>query len=622
MKQILKYVLLLLFLISNNLHSQFANNSYHDDNMMIFGFDKFANIITFTGDLDYLLNTKYGSIFLNQDYSGTSITNANSFRDDESLSFFYYYPIFSNLFANYELNWRLNADTRSIGFNELQRLNSLAGITYKPIPEINLSALAGAESNTQIGVNSNGIVYKGIAEIAQYSFDNYQFNSKFAGEYLKLDDKRNNSDIAFNFTAFRDFDITDNIAIDFNYKFLSRDFLISNFSDINDFLVENRMETRIGGLFDISYKISDRLVAKVGLSAADLDVNRAYKSAILEESQTGVTRKLNELQINLDAKLIYSADKLTQELNFKIDSRTENNRIDNKWDVAESDLTRLRNSERQRDNISSKNTFISKTLYSFNRKQSLRADYYISLLRYDTPSGDNNDDRDEFSTFGRLTYRQIYSPFLTMELNAELQAVHLVFLKSQRSSLNNWNRIIKFSPVLYLNYKNFKMEPRLEVLANYTVFDFESISPNVNSFSFRQISYKDSMNYQITDRINIKSRFVFRYFERGILYWDSFRETPQSSNQELLADILLVDKINENINIGLGVKYYNLNQQNLGINSSLVLDQRSIGPQVAISAHFLSGSQVTLSGWYEFQNSAGGGAREIPNIFVNTAVKL
>lgn len=622
MKQILKYAVILLFLFACNLPAQIQNNFNAENNQLVLGFDKFANIITFTGDLDYLLNSKYGSISLNQNYSGTSIINANSFRDDESLSFQYYYPIFENLFANYELNWRLNADTRSIGFNELQRFNSLAGISYKPINELNLSVLAGIENNTQIGVSSAGEVYKTSAELMSYNLDNYQINSKFSGEYLELDDSRKNSDLSFNISAFRDFDVSDNIAVDFNYKLLSRDFLISSFSEINDFLVENRIESRVGGIFGLNYKLSERLQTVIGFSAADLDVSRAYRTPIIEESQTGVMRKLNELQLNLDAKIIYSVDKLTQEFNFRIDTRNEKNLIQNKWDIAESDLTRLRNSEQQRDNISSKNTFISKTLYQFNRKQSLQADYNISILRYDTPSNENYDDRDEFSTFGRLSYRRIYSPFLTMELNAEMQMIHLVFLKSQRSSLNNWNRIIKFSPVLYLNYSNFRMEPRLEVLANYTVFDFESISPNVNSFSFRQISYKDSMNYQITDKINIKSRFVFRYFERGILYWNNFKETPQSTNQELLADILLNDKINENINIGLGVKYYNLNQQNLGINSSLVLDQESVGPQVAITAHFLSGSQVTISGWYEFQNSASGGAREIPNIFVNTAVKL
>lgn len=622
MKNLLRYIILII-ISSSAAYSQFFSNLLNQaPNNVNFGFDKYANTITFIGNANLYLSSQFGNIYFKQNYSGTSITSANSFRDDEIMMLSYNIPIIDNIYFNSEFNWNLNADTRSIGFNELERLNALAGFSYLPLQNMKFSAIYGLEDNTQIGISSAGTILKANALFENQDFGGYLINSNINTELLRLKNNRQNSDFSFNANAYKDFDLQDNIGLDLNYKYLSRDFVISSFTQIDDYLIENRAESRIGAMFNVNYKISKLLNTSIDFAFNNLEVSRSFKEYFAQEIQTGISRNLSELQLNFGANIKYQSEDFSQEFVVRVNTRDEKNFVENKYEIDDNDLIRLRNIENQRDNNSSINSLYSTTIYNLNRYDNIKAEYNLSLLRYDTQSESNNDDRDEFSTKGKLTYHKKFSQFLSMDLIGELQMLHLVFIKSQRSALNNWNRIIKLAPVIYLSYDSFEMSPKLEVLANYTVFDFESVNPNVNSFSFRQISYRDSIKIKITDKINLSSRLVYRYFERGILYWNEFKESPQSSNQELLADILLNTKISDNIILGYGIKYYNLNQQNLGVNSSLILEQESIGPQVNLSAQFLSTSIINLTGWYEFQRAANGAYREIPNIYLNTSIKI
>ena len=106
---------------------------------------------------------------------------------------------------------------------------------------------------------------------------------------------------------------------------------------------------------------------------------------------------------------------------------------------------------------------------------------------------------------------------------------HLVFLKAERSAMNNWNRIFQFNPGIYYNTKSFMMMPQFEILANYTVYDFENISPDVKSFSYRQVGYKDSIFIYLGKMFSLQTNINISYFERGILYWKSFSENSTKS---------------------------------------------------------------------------------------------
>ena len=78
------------------------------------------------------------------------------------------------------------------------------------------------------------------------------------------------------------------------------------------------------------------------------------------------------------------------------------------------------------------------------------------------------------------------------------------------------HRILGFGTVL-----------RTEVLANYTISDYEQQVASIRSFSFRQVLWSDSTAVQLSERIQCKFSGSLRIFEHGTLRWQEFMENPE-----------------------------------------------------------------------------------------------
>ena len=68
----------------------------------------------------------------------------------------------------------------------------------------------------------------------------------------------------------------------------------------------------------------------------------------------------------------------------------------------------------------------------------------------------------------------------------------------------------------------------MELLANYTVYDFELTNNTGNSF--RYVSMRDSISIYLLKNISLSSNNIVRYYESGSLDWKNFAESPQISN--------------------------------------------------------------------------------------------
>ena len=64
------------------------------------------------------------------------------------------------------------------------------------------------------------------------------------------------------------------------------------------------------------------------------------------------------------------------------------------------------------------------------------------------------------------------------------------------------------------------------MLANYTVYDFEDILSQVQSFSFRQLSLRDSILYEVNSRLNLEFINDLKFYEQGEFRESEFSERP------------------------------------------------------------------------------------------------
>ncbi len=249
----------------------------------------------------------------------------------------------------------------------------------------------------------------------------------------------------------------------------------------------------------------------------------------------------------------------------------------------------------------------------FSGSDKLYFSLFQNKLSYDTPSPENFDDRDELLSIVRLKYIKTLSPFFSVFINTEGTYNHIVYIFSERSSNNNVNRIVKLSSGGIYSGKYFTSSNSFEVSANYTVYDFEDLTPNYRSFSFRQFTAMDSSRIRISRRIDFVHYGYLKLSEQGDLKWTSFSTHPTRFLQEIYSEPKFVLTHN-NLSFSLGMRIYSLNTYNYqGI--SKVLDTRylSLAPLTEISID-INKLTFGLLGWYEFISAEDASNKQQANL--------
>lgn len=593
-------------------------------NYFEYGVDKIYNTYLFTGNLFYKDEFRKGGIEIAQYYRGLGIQqNSLSFRDDESFLLRYHYPLFQNISLITETNWIFSADTRTIGQNQLNRLNGMAGLSYN-VNDSKIELTAGYEHNKQIDVISPGLIMDLKSSLRNIRFSNYSLNARLDGELLKLNLDRINSDIDFYSSLSGNFVNDNSFGLDFGYRLMNRDLLSTWISESDLIPIERRLEQNLFPGINVGFTILPGLKGVVNLQFIDMLVSKSYNQPVDEFAVSKVKREFHEFQFAVNSELRYNSTGFLQSIGLQYSSRSEVNRVFKKFYISEIEEERLKELEATRDNISSRTKLFTQTLWTPADDDTLRFDFSTSIYRYDTPSEKNNDDRDEFNLFANISYMHKLNSNLSAGVFTNVQMLHLVFLNAERSAMNNWNRIIRFGPQVKWKNKFLYLNPSFEIIANYTIYDFDDLTDNIRSYSFRQIGYRDSLCIYLDRDVSLQGRIHLRYYERGILYWETFSESPQNNNIEYFIKMLAYSKINDVISVGAGIRIYSLQQRNIANNlpSSLSFSQYSIGPETVMTIKFLNGSSISLQGWYEFQYINKLQYNEIPNLFLITNVAL
>jgi hypothetical protein len=195
--------------------------------------------------------------------------------------------------------------------------------------------------------------------------------------------------------------------------------------------------------------------------------------------------------------------------------------------------------------------------YRFNRNHQLSLDAAYVKLQYDTPDSIvNNDDRDEQRFIFTLRYRWHISPLLTLDFLTYAYLFHQIYIYKERSMNNNWNRIYKLNPRLLYHWGPISNRLSTEVLANYTDYDFDYLTPDPRSFVFRKFTVSDSMliNY-------FAYQFVGGYFrleleDKGSFFPKEFAQQVLQSYQSRFFTLFLRNAHFMYFVVDVGYTYY------------------------------------------------------------------
>jgi len=594
-------------------------------NFVEYGVDKITNTYVFSLNAYYLSENEVGNFLVTQNYRGLGLQQEdNSFRDDESFSLEYSYPLTGSLFAVAETNWFYSSDTRTTGNNELNKLNGIGGLKYIFPIGAEFQFLAGYEQNKQLSVQSPGLYMKTNAELENFRFTNHNLNLSVSGEYLSLNLDRINADIDFLGGLNGMYDDDSRLDLYLAYKLQNRD-LLSTIQTHDDFIpIENRFENRFSPRINLGLKILKNLNASLSFNLTNMIINKSYKTPVEDLELSKMQREFHEFQLGMLTDLYYYTDRFSIATGITYTTRSEENLAYEKYDISEIEADKIKDLERQRDNISSRTRLYVSGKFLPSTNDTIDIFLSSGKYRYDTPSDENYDDRDELSFTVSASYMRRLNKSVAAGLFVETKLLHLVFLHSQRSAMNNWNRILRLGPEIKWTNRYFYVNPRFEILANYTAYDFDDLNDNIRSYSFRQIGYRDSICVYLSNSTSLQSRINVRYFERGLLYWDSFSESPQNSNLEYFLKLLVFTKLSNVVSIAAGVRTYSIEQNAIKDNniSTGIYSHFSWGPEAVFSLKFFDNSTISLQGWYEFQYINKLTQNKIPNIFLMTNLSL
>lgn len=589
----------------------------------------------------FLADTSAIGIFnINQDYTGNGlILNGVSFRDEENYDLEYALPLSETFNFTLQNYGEYVSDKRSNTSSELFRIGGMLGFEFSNQVQDKKKFLglidnyagqlkAGIENNERLGLVSPG--YRGVGQLLMNTdFSGATFLISTDNDYLSLNLDRENLE-SRNLLSYTETYSPGNIMhIDVKMDVLDRDLLgrtteaqrIDNPGEF--YKVENRTESRYGGNLDMNVKITDRLNTQILSTISRADIIRDYKNPLVGVEISSISRRLEENLFSLDMSMQYLGEKSASKAGLYYNTRTETNTSSRRFSISEGDFQNLQQLERLRDNSQNTTRFYAQSLYEIDDDNAIDAEFSISILRYNTPSERNNDDRDELTTISKLNYFHRFSDYLDWKISFEYFTNHFVYLKSEYSAQNRWNRILTLSQHFEYKSELVNYRPSLSLIANYTAFDYEALTQDVNSFSLRQINYSDTTQIFLTSKVRLESNLLVRYYERGLLFWDDFAETPESANFERFAKLLIIADREIGDSYGIGARVYSLNQERIssGLDQGFgAFQQFSYGPEVLLRLNFDSGSYISLTGWYEYQNTFQQGSQEVANIFLTSNI--
>jgi hypothetical protein len=584
---------------------------------LMVGMTRIGFTSVFLGDATLEQAALGGILSLRQQYRGTSLlTGIRSFRDDELFRLQWRYPVAPSLMLVQRAEWDVSNDSRALGIARMERFRVASGVGHTSLVG-RVEAYAGGEQAEQLGIRERGLAL-GVRLISNtLTIGDVSLDIISDAEQVHLQ-RRKNADLSARFILSTPESNVLHLATE--YRRQRRDYY-TTLGITQSIALEHRTEDR--------WTLDGTLRQEIGpvqLTLAPqfslLTVERSFDAPTPLSGLTYVRRALQQFDGGVRVELHLTTVRSLHQVGLDVRQRDERNRT---YDVFTPPMPQLvedvRQSESMRDNQSTRLQLWMNHATVLSASDSLELRAQSTMVRYDTPSLLNYDDRDELSHGVQMRYRRRWSTAFTTNVTTEYSAVHFVFLAAQRSALSNWNRTLRTSTQCVYALGDLSWNPSFELIAQYTTYDFEGLSGVPQSFSFRQIAYRDSVRASLRPFM-LHAQVFIRWFVRGDFSWAQFAERPTGTGREFFARVMLWRTLADELECGFGGRWYELFQQlRLTSLAGLSSQQQSVAPEAEIR-FITSVLELRLNGWFELRRVVGNELQQIPNLQLSVVRSL
>ena len=169
-------------------------------------------------------------------------------------------------------------------------------------------------------------------------------------------------------------------------------------------------------------------------------------------------------------------------------------------------------------------TYNTDVRWKISKKHLLRLNYVAQLLRVDTRSDLNNQDRDEILYVSEASHEwNVFGSFkLINKISGSLR--HLIFIEASQSSENFKDRILRWEPGFRWSKGKLNWSSQMGIWATYQVRDFES--QGEKNRSNRVLIFAHQADYRVSQKVKILADLLRRENRLSQLNWKNFAESP------------------------------------------------------------------------------------------------
>lgn len=598
-------------------------------NLFKTSFEKRLNTYNLNSAFTYSSNTNNYFLGVDENYFSSLVNSGTkNIKDEQSISLIGEYKV-SPFFQLGVLSQNsIYSNDRKIAINEASLIHSTLYTKYSPIDQLKIIPFGGFSINKQVKEDDRGALYGSNLLLERYNISDFQISSSLFFQNEDISPRRNlNRYVSLNVKNKFDIDLTNLISA--KYSNTRKDFYFEADSlTSSTYNISKNIQSRIENSYSFEERIfnsrftSDLLFDLSGkVFVRNIDRNTKYKNLTNIDLNT-FDSQINEFRLDFSGKTEYSSESFYGRLKIDYSERDEKYNAQKIKDANQIIYDQRLALEKKKNNISEYTTISAVGNITISSKDNLTFSMLHRKLVYNTPSEDNFDDRDELLSIFRLSYLRTFNKFFNFFINLEGSLNHLVYIFAERSSNNNYRRIIKLNSGGEFLSSRLYSKNTFEVSANYTSYDFEDINPSIRSFSFRQFSAKDSTSYNFFNKVYLDLAGYVKLSEQATFVWKKFASNPE----RYLVEYYFTPIFNvrsDGIKFGAGIRIFSLQTFLYNKNNEKYLSNKynSIGPITNFLIR-LPNVDLALYGYYEFITNEDNVKRELANLTFNVNWRL
>jgi hypothetical protein len=579
------------------------------------------------------LNERYTSNTILLDAGSSSSPRLQS--DQQNISLMLGRLLAESLTAEVLWTSLVYSDNKSIGLGQAAFHSVLGGVQYSPFDLVSLNPLIGYRWDKQAGVKDKGLSYTMAAQTHEIDLDGYQIS----GDAQFHEDRLNPRLLQRHFVrigAQKYFSGFTRDSLEVGYNKSRREFYA-----VADGNIESRIENILSFSNLLDYELDRHFMTSlyVNVFSRSLDKDIRHYSPIPDVT-TRFNTVIDEFRLETFVQAAFRSDNRSIDVILRLghSERDEQHSVKPNPLATTFEFETQQKAEENKDNLARRTSLSGLVQLRLSPSDTLLLSGAISILRYDTPSKDNVDDRDEQLIALSVSSVHTVSPLLSLGLSLEGNMNHIVYLLGSGGpqspfspSANNYvNRVLRLSPrAVYRPLKEAVSLNIFEVLANYTVYDFEEQGAGIPSFSYRQFSWVDSSSIEFTRRIGLDFFSYLKLYERGQFKWSDFSERAENSFVDKTISSQLRFSPEEGIVFAVGMKYFS-QSRDVFVDGGKTPESfiQSSGPTCFILWDIGTHSRLMFSGWYErrtfsgSQTQPGESSQTLPSLIMTITINL